>query len=199
MRNLMLIIPLICLVSACSESKFSGEQGKKITDFAPAESSDATECLEPAETLVTSETDTIRNNAPEQFVSYQIGLSGCDISILKDTFIKADINAEISKFNKPLPYKIKTIDGELLASGELETILGQDLFGNSGSNYAYWKTDEIDLNLENGNIIFELDYSNIQIRSFEDNRPGEDFEVDTYFAISGAKAITIPMTVIESR
>lgn len=201
MRQYILIIPMTCWMGACSQSSFTGDQGKKAVTPEQTEGDsngvDGADCTKTSKTFVSSDADSITNNAPEQFVSYKIGLDGCKI-LLKDASIWADINATVKNNSRPLPYKIKTLDGELLASGQLGSVQGEDLFGNSGENYAHWKTDDIDLDLRSGSVIFELDYSYMSIKKTLGNLPNNDFQVETYFSISGAEAVTLPLTIIVS-
>lgn len=201
MQHYILIIPITFWLGACSESSFTGDQGKKAAtseqNDGDSDGVNGADCTETSKTVISSETDTVKNNAPEQYVAYTIGLEGCD-SLLKDASIWADVNAVVESNSKPLPYKIKTLDGEILASGQLGSVQGEDLFGNSGNGYAHWKTDEIDLDLTNGSVIFELDYSYMSIKKTAGDPPKNDFRVDTYFSISGAKAVTLPLNIAVS-
>lgn len=138
-------------LSACSEQEFSGNNAKCTTEGTANVN------------LISKE---VENGIEGNFILYKIKLENiCDSELNKKSAILFDINGELTSTASKIPIEYKIISGsKTITSGELVTVEGEDLFGNTGVNYLHNKTDNeiaysiaksgVDLRIELGGVLY---------------------------------------------
>ena len=148
-------------------------------------------------------TDVIRSRASftpwdqsaGKVLRYEIGLEceGQRVG-LKDLSVAFDINAIINPFATDIDYRIVDKNNNILSTSYLESIDGEDLFGNTGT-YAHWLSNSIDIQTNDISVIIEFDLSPLEITPI--NQLGSILppsEIETFIRIGNivSGVVTLP-------
>lgn len=221
------ILGLVVMISACSDSNFADsgrttkapaedekEQNPKTSSPTAPETpgssgEDANEenedpaaenekCQESKVTAIKRITKSITNRSANQKVVYHLGLEGCEEGVLEGATIRTDVEAQVSPLD-PLKYEIRSAEGEVLGSGQFAAVNeGKDLFGNVGNEFRYWESKPLDIEIKEGYVVLELDYSNREYWPLDEAIPTplEDTEIKSYFSISNTDPVESSLPVL---
>ena len=151
------------------------------------------DCTDDGQTVAQSLTNKVLNGKPNQLIAFQLSLKDC---YGKERFIQAneirfDFNAFISTPSQNIFYKLKTKESQVINSGQMDKILGEDLFGNKAGHRFYYKTVG-DLRIPPGtNLLFlDVDVSNLvyHIDPNAQNFPPIE-NIEMYFAFGSAQPV----------
>lgn len=156
-------------------------------------------CNESGITQASIVTQSVKNGASSSFIQYEISVKDCNgvARLLTNKPILFDIDAKVDTgVPNSLTYKIVT--NQSTVTGNLQIVQGSDLFGNTGSNFFYYKTDQNVLANDttefatlyvylNGQIMFPFGYSgNLHFAP-------PSFTTSTYVAFGAATPVTAPI------
>lgn len=214
--NFVLICSLFGIVSCNQGSDFTAQNAKKSPPAptpvtGPSNQSDGNgetppdnttvgtvgDCKKDGVTKVKLLTSTIPNNAPQQWVEYEVRLVDCDGKSIpvKDRPILFDIDATISPMGNNIAYEISNLPGEksFQKSGTLKFQPNKDLFGKVGPNYAFWMTDPI--TIEDSNALhLTTKMGGFYIQSLTD--PGLlQFKIQSFLRFGDAVPVQQEITV----
>ncbi|MGE0173162.1 MAG: hypothetical protein AB7T49_10265 [Oligoflexales bacterium] len=181
-----------------------GNTSNPNTDGPGNPDSDSNGCNEAAgKTVAKLLTDYIKNDEPNQFVTYEISLTNCDGSprTLTDESIYYDVNAFIREFGRDVRYRIldPSNNNELL-EGILVHETGKDLFGNTGDNRGYWRTEKVTLNGVTEKLHLVINMSNLTLKPSSDSASGsttsDAYIIDSFLRFGEASPVKEPLKVL---
>ena len=143
------------------------------------------ECVEADQTRSVLLTKTISRELIEKSLDYEIFALDCAGKKIDPSHIAFDFSYIVNQTDT-ITYQITHADtNEVLMSGDLELIKGQDIFGNQGDNLVHFKTNkEIDFG-SNSKLIFSVDLSAVE---FVEARGMNDYDqLPTYLKIGHNK------------
>ncbi len=150
------------------------------------------QCTESGVTKVRLLTESIPNQAPQQWIEYDVRLEDCDGNLIPvvNRPILFDLDASISPNVVNISYSISNIAGETPFStdGELLYQPNKDLFGKTGSNYAHWMTEPVTINSQHTALHLTIKMSNLLITSLNDSGIFE-FSVPSYLRFGDAAPV----------
>lgn len=146
-------------------------------------------CTDEGLTKVRLLSPSVVSGDPQNHLDYEISAVDCagnPLSNLKGA-IDFDIGAVTTISLGGLTYT--TIDGGVQRAGRLDAIGGQDLFGNSGPEYQFFRTSEvIELNNKTKTIQFRIELGGSTIESYT-SQGGDGATVATYLRFGSAAAV----------
>ena len=139
-------------------------------------------------------TETVKRDSEDATIAYRLSLQNCEGESLAitDATIKFDINGKYEVL-KPLDYRVISTDDNLIEKGTLEVVTGEDLFGNIGTGYGYYKTEALSLESAQNTLILEIDYS---YQSHHKVDKSFQEELETFVRVSDSKAVTRNITFL---
>lgn len=172
MRRILSIglIALTMLMSACDQgAQFmampthlqAGLGGRSLVSLTPTPTPEPPVTGEENRTVIQLLTPTIINNAAKQFLQFQVsyeGPSGNPVDFPFDQMLFDIASVNLGEI-RALEYTI-TVSNSVEYQGEMDPHWGEDLFGNVGSNFFHYATDQW-LNIPAGVrwFIFSIDLS----------------------------------------
>jgi hypothetical protein len=99
-------------------------------------------CSATGATQATLVTTQISNNTPGSFIEYKVFRTDCQGNVvpLGPEKISFDLDATVRGLT-PIPYALSSNGG--VQTGSMNDIVGADLFGNAGPNFAHSETDQL--------------------------------------------------------
>lgn len=136
---------------------------------------------------------------PQNHLEYEISAVDCagnPLNNLKGS-IDFDIGAVTSIADSGLAYT--AFDGTKTQNGKLEAVSGQDLFGNSGPEFQFFRTSEvIELNSSTKSVQFLIKLAGATIESYT-SRDGSGSTVATYLRFGSAAPVEQSVKLISEK
>lgn len=110
-------------------------------------------CDENGATQAQLLTTTLVNDSKNMVIQYKVFRTDCQGNIIPLTAdeIWFDINARVPGF-QPIQYTLTS--GSDVQNGTMTDVVGSDLFGDTGSNYAHWEMDQpVNVSETQGNYV----------------------------------------------
>lgn len=143
-------------------------------------------------------TDTVKNNAANQLLRYELWLVDChgNPKPIPKAPLLFDINAQATfDLNaQKLSFVIQNAQGTSVTNGKMNLIRGSDLFGVQGDNYFHWRIDAFSFDNADKKLYLNVDVSNLGWQPFNpQERIGGTYTFATYLRIGDADAVEQPV------
>ncbi|SME96616.1 hypothetical protein [Pseudobacteriovorax antillogorgiicola] len=210
MPKFLLFITFFCVSCSSFTSGFSGENGTGETQPASADAESEAQTTAPVPEEVgddTSEppctddqppltqadllTDQVINGAENQSIVYELFVTDCQgTPIGIQGSVAFDAFARLSPFGAAIGYLVQEGESKLeIDQGQLEIAVGKDLFGNTGDEYGYYQTNDLELSTSVRTVILVLDVSGLSFRPVESQENLEAYDIPTYLSIGDSMPI----------
>lgn len=155
-------------------------------------------CNGNGKTIIQLLTAQLVNNAPNQFMQYDLSYQDCNgqPAPIPSGQLWYDDAAYFSNGGQLLPYSVSSSDGSLNASGNLSPVRGEDLFGNRGSRYFHFTTNQnIEVPPNVLSLRVTIDMSNIEIHAYTTDmrNPPALEKIETFLRIGSSEADVAPV------
>lgn len=132
-----------------------------------------------------------------QVVKYELQILSCKdgtIVPLNDQSIAFDLNMHYYNGDlAPIGYRVLEASSSTeLVSGDFKTVSGSDLFGNTGSGYRHWSTENVSFASKVEKIVLEINLKKAKLKTIN----AGDKTADSYLRMGKASAVTASINVI---
>jgi hypothetical protein len=140
----------------------------------------------------------VTSEAADNHLDYEISAVDCDGKPLgrMEGAIDFDIGATTKIGKTPLPYS--SLDGASAQRGVLQPVKGQDLFGNTGEKYQFFRSSQaVTLNTDTKSVKIRIELDGTPIKAYtpEDIQDGT---VATYLRFGDAAPVKQSVKLLES-